>query len=1276
MTREEFKHFVRAFLMAFAVLVMLVLPAGAQITTVGEVVGNVQDSSGAAVPGVMLRLENQATKAALTATTATDGGFVFPSVPTGTYTLTATMKGFDTAVYSNMVVNAARTTNQAVTLKVGAVTETVEITGSAPALQTTTTEISNTVEQKYLQDLPLGGREALPFALLSAGAQQGVTSRDSTFEGMPGAAISITLNGIENNAQRFKSGGTSFYNFVANRLEQVQETTVTTSNLGTDANGQGAMQINFVTKQGSNGFHGEAFWQHQNSALNANDWFNNANRIRKPVFIQNDQGGALGGPIIKNRLFFFVTFAEVLTPQSGSYLANVLTPSAQSGTFSYVGTDGSAHSVNLLNLAAQNGLPSTINPIIGAQLQKIQAATSAGAVSFQDPIRNTLRWVEPDPTTNYYPMARIDYQISSKLRFNISDIYDHNVNAAGFRGTDLPGSFATEQSYGQISNPYIATAELAWVIKPNLVNDASFGIQGTQETFSTGFNINTFLPRLMRFPLGLQSGVEELNGLAQGNTFQSRDNPVYNFFDNLSLQHGSHSFTFGGNYIRTTMHQETLGSAGIPTYNFGLVASDPALQMFNTTNFPGISSTSLSDAQNLYALLTGRISSATEVVNVNAQSHTYAPLSPVQLREAMTSFGLYFADNWRVNRSLTLNYGLRWDFQGDNENPNNIYTSPTLGDLFGPSGFAGGNTPNLFNPGSLNGIANPAIYQRSKAYNADYINPAPHIGLAWNPSVQNGMLGKAFGDRKTVFRAGYSLSYYSEGLLNFTDEAGSNPGLRQNATLTSGTDFTPGLAVGQTLPAFNFFPSSFTFPLPLSNFAFSGTTISTIDPNIKAPYVQTWSAGIQRELKEGTVFEIRYAGNHALDLWHTYNVNEVNIFENGFLNQFQAAQQNLAINQANGKGATFAYNGLAGQTQTPIFNTAFSGLPASQGFGNSNFLTYLNTGQAGAMATSIAQSPTYFCRMVGGSFSPCATRGFTAAGSYPINFFVLNPYIFGGTSPAGATNANLLSSNSFSKYNGLQFEFRQRFSRGITLNVNYTYSHSITDRYNKNVDGTGNFSTLRDRAMNVAPSPWDLRHVIQAFGTYDIPFGRRRRFYVNNGIVDAIAGGWTIGSIFRFQTGLPFELSSGYLTVNQMDSGVVPKATASQLQSNVGVYKTGNAYVNYINPALLSASGTANPAYLASPTTPGQFGSYLYLYGPHFITDDMSIAKQMPIIGEHLRMEIRAEMVNAFNHPIFQVPTGGTFGINTISINSNAFGRATSTTTLPRQVQFRVRFVF
>ncbi len=1243
----------------------------AQIATTGQIVGTVQDQSGAVIPGAEVQLQNEETKAIQTATASTEGGFVFPTVLPGSYTLTVTKQGFEVTSYKGLIVYAARTSNQTVTLKVGAVNQVVEVQGGAQVLHTTTTTISDTVDQKYLQDLPLTGRDTLPFALLQAGAQQGTNSRDSTFNGLPGGAINITLNGIANNSQRFKSGGTSFFAFVTPRLEAVQEVTVATSNLGANSTGQGAIQIQYVIKSGTNAFHGEVFWQHENSALKANNWFNNARNIRRPVFIRNDQGGAIGGPIIRDKLFFFVSYAHVKTPQSQEFEARVLTPAAQMGFFTYVGSDGIQHTENLLDKAQERGFPGTVNPIIAAQLQKIQSSTSAGAVSPLDLFRNRVRWVAPSPVTNQFPVARIDYQVTEKLRLSVSDFYNRNVTDRGFRGTVLPGTFSTEQSVGQISNPYITNASATWTLRPNMINEFNFGIQGTQEIFNIGYDRSLYQPSLLNFPLTLASGLEAMNNAGFETTFQPRNNPVYNLANNFYYQRGNHSFSFGGNYIRSRVNVGTLGDAGIPRYTFGVIGGDPVDDIFDNSALPNIPPDARNDALALYALLTGRISNVAKSVNVDEKSKQYAVDQPFTRRERQTSFGLYFQDSWRFNRSLTLNYGLRWDFQGDSFNTNDIYTSPTLLDLFGPSGSALGgddNSPNLFNPGSLPGIANPNIQQRSHAYSRDFINPGPHLGIAWNPSFQNGLRGRLFGDRKTVFRGGYSISYYSEGMLNFTNNAGNNPGLRQTGNLVPGVDFAAGtLSLGDPLPLFNLSPGSFGSPLALSNFAFTtNTTISTIDPKIRAPYVQTWSASIQREFGQGSVLEVRYAGNRGVRLWRTYNINEVNIFENGFLKQFQDAQSNLAINTANGITG-FANNGYPGQAATPIFAAAFEGVAPNLGFANGTFINLLRTGQAGALANTFASTSTYFCKLVGNGFGPCANLGFNTPGQYPINLFRLNPFL--GT-------ANVLSDNSSSNYNGLQIEFRQRITHGLTMNMNYTYAHAMNDRYNKNVDNIGNFATLRNRRLDYGPSTFDIRHVFQAYGTYDLPVGQSRKFSMKNPVLNGVLGGWTVGTIFRMQSGLPFKLSSGRMTVNQSDSGVVLNGlTASDLQKMVGVFKSGPD-VYFIDPKLTGDNGQADSSFLSPAESAGQFGAFVYLYSPKFVTADLSLAKAMPLVKERVRMEIRAEMVNAFNHPIFEVPTGGTFGVTPVSITATSFGRTTSTTTVPRQVQFRVRFTF
>jgi hypothetical protein len=1267
--RRNMKRVSNVSLMVWLLLAVLtnVPPALAQVTITGEIVGTVQDQSGAVVPDVKLQLQDEATKAIRTTTSGADGGFVFVSLKPGNYDLTATKEGFQTAVYTGIVVNTARTTNQTVTLMVGKVAQTVTVEGAAPVLQTTATTLSSTVETKGLNDLPLAGRAVLPFALLMPGVQRTTSDRDSTINGLPGGAINVTFDGINNSSQRFKTAGTSFWAFTNPQLESVAEITVSTSNLGGNSAGQGAMQIQMVPRSGTNTLHGELFEQHQNAALNANTWFNNARGTKRPGYILNNFGFAVGGPILRNKLFFFAGYGQSNQPSSVANESWFLTPLAQSGTFTYTGTDGNTYTANLLPLAGAAGLPSTIDPIIAAQQEKINASLSAvppSAISSVDANINDVRWVQPASFLNQYPTLRLDYNVTDKIRLNATAQYWHR-NLPNTTPPPFPGSGFKQFSYGFASDYYIADAGFTWMLRPNLTNEVKLGVQSNRENFNTGAVITQFLPRCLNWPLGLSSGIDANVQNTCWNAPWIRNNPVYNLVDNLSWVRGSHTVTAGGDVLRTTMYETSWGLAGIPAYNFGIASGDPAGSLFTT--LPAISSDDLSYAQTLYALLTGRVSSVYSYRNINEKTHQYADLAPNTDREKLVSFGLYLQDSWRVNRSLTLDYGLRWDFQGDDENTNGIYSSPTLADLFGPSGAGPSGAANLFNPGSFLGIQNPNIWQRSKTYNRDYINPAPHLGIAWNPSFGEGLRKRLFGDRKTVFRGGFAINYYGEDMINFQTAGGYNPGRSQSESLYPGMPgFAPGgLSVSSPMPPFGVYPESFSFPIPLSDFTFWGTWIYTTNPNLHAPYVQNWSAGMQRELTDSTVLEVRYVGNRGVHLWHQYNLNEVNIFENGFLKEFLAAQKNLAING----GASFADTGAPGLTATPIFDAAFAGLSSDIGYANGSFISMLQTGQAGGLASSLAGSYYYLCNLLGTSFSPCAYSGST--GTYPINFFQLNPYMAGGA-------AQMLSDDSYSTYNGLQAELRRKLARGLTFDVNCTWSHTLTDRNNKNIDSSSNWTTLRNLALNKAPSPWDIRHTFQGYGTYDLPFGRGRRFSVSNSIANQIVGGWTVGGIFRVRSGVPFELSSGRYTFNDEDSGVALASgvTASKLQSMVGTYRSGQPQIFFVDPAKLKGSdGRANTDYLMAPTAPGQLGSFVYLYGPKLVTTDLSVSKQIRIT-ERYRLVFQSEFLNAFNHPDFQNSSVYVYGVSPVSIRSTTFGRTTTTAVGPRNIQFRLRFLF
>lgn len=1247
-----------ALLMAF---VLCCNPAFPQVKVTGEVAGTVVDPSAAIIPNAELKLLDLASGATQSATSNREGGFAFSNLRPGTYQLTVSGSGFETSVVNSVVVDAGRTTNLHVVLNVGSVSTTVEVNASSAVVETTSSTISTTVRNEGVVNLPLAGRDVLTFALLTPGAQQPANARFSTYNGLPGAAINITLDGINDNSQRFHSGDTSFFTFAPIRLGAVDQVTVSTAGTTSDSAGEGAAQVRFVTKRGTNKFHGSAFEQFRNDALNANDWFSNAANQPRQRLRLNEFGGNLGGPLWKNKLFFFVNYEESHQPSSSLNSAPVLTTEAQSGIFRYRGTDGQIHTANLLQIAAANGLPSGIDPTIAGQLNQINGFASHGNLLGSDLIRNSLTWNQPGNVTQRYPTARVDYQIKPNLLWYGT----WNLWWRKILGTpDYPTAPVASGSFK--STYYIASSALDWTISPTLLNQFNFGVQSNVELFNGENNLNVYNNqgnRILNFPLNLPT-------IIPGFVFsQPRNNPVYNLYDNVTWSKGSHTLGFGGTLLHTSSYQFTFGNIGLPSYNFAVISSDPAASAFNSGSMPAISSSDLPNALALYALLTARVSSVTSNRAVSEQNHQYSNGNPLVLRDAENRGGVYVQDSWRTTPQLTLNYGLRWEFSGAAHNTNGVYTSPDFVNLLGPS-------TSLFKPGTLGGPSSPQIAQRSTVYNGDFVNPAPNVGFAWNPS-------RIMGGDKTVIRGSFGINYFHEGLNTFESVASGNPGDLQNSFANAGTDFSPGsVSLASPLPTLNTSPASFSFPIPESLFTFNNNFLSA-NPNIHTPYVENWSFGVQRRLGNNSAMELRYVGNHSVHMWRIFNMNEVNIFENGFLSEFQKAQTNLAINQANAKNG-FANNGLPGQVPLPIFETAFGTLGGTQspvstnaGFNNGTFITLLQQGQAGSLANSLAGNSTYLCRLVGGSLPACATRGFTSAGSYPINFFQANPF-------AAGRDIRLLSDPSAASYNGLQLQFRQSNFHGLNLTANYTYSKSLTDRYGDLNTDFFNFSTLRNTRLNRGPAQFDLRHSFQAYFTYDLPVGRGRPLDIENSVWNSLFGGWGISAIVRGQSGRVFELTSGRATVNQYDSGVVLSGiTSGQLQNLIRTQPGPTGTVLYVDPSVIGSDGRANPAFVGVPSTPGQRGQYVYLYGPGFWNLDSSLLKEVSI-HERVKVNFQAEFLNILNHPNFLVGTsgfipgpGGTSlgGINS-SIQSTTFGQTTSLANGPRNIQLRLTVSF
>jgi carboxypeptidase family protein len=1266
-------------------VVLIALPcAWAQHGTEGNVSVTVLDPSGSVVDGAQLELRDLSTNAARTAQSSSAGTYTFVNLPLGNYKLTASKPGFKSQVFDQVVVQATKTTDINATLAVGALSETVEVTATAaPLIETTSNAIGNVIDLKQIEDLPIQGRDLTQLTQLVPGYTGTLADGGGTWNGLPSIAQGNSIDGVQGSAGRMKFGGAA-EPAVEPRVENIQEMTVQTDQLDLNQGyGTSSMQINFVTRRGSNAFHGRAYEDFRNDWLDANSWSNdfvNASQPRLPgnrlplpnKLILNEFGGSVGGPIIKNKLFFFGGLSLHRQPSQATPFAKVIGSSAQSGMFTYIGNDLAPHTVDLFNLAAScticgaTPLPTQVNQVVQSQLSDINSALKLGALTQDpDPSYVDLNWHVPTPDNEYFPTVRLDYNATDRMRFNVAWNYTHIDQPASIVQA-LPGSTFSSSGAGNRFKNYTAAFGFDWTLSPTVVNEFRGGFLYNGNFF--GYNAKT--PPPGTFVVSWQTFVPTNGNNGNGTSFVTPVGsyyPLFNASDTMTWQRHSHTLNFGFSWWREQNHYYN-GVLGFPTLNLGLSAQDPAANAFTTSTLPNSTNTNaVSEAQNIYAALVGRVSGAFGNYSYTKKTNSYCEgcIGAYNLDELQKSFGFFAQDSYRIKPTLTLNYGLRWDFTWPDYDLTGAYHSAAPDAIWGPSGVN-----NLFHPGSLNGTMNPQITQNSAPAKPWYIAPQPAIGFAWNPRGLN----------NTVIRGGFSLRKFTEPQQYFWNQASDYgsfyfqnfqlvsqavgggtqpPGTYAPGTLALGNSSGNLVLNGQSIgvgsiscvsppPAvYACTPATYHVNEPESDFTFlGGPGVNGVDPNIKQPYTESWNFGIQRQIGQSRALELRYIGNRSLRQWMTINQNEVNIFENGFLKEFRTAQANLALNG----GTTFADStngGVAATAPLPIMDAAFSGdSNLGDTFQNGGFINLLNTGQAGAFASSLANTPLWFCDLVGSTaFAPCANNaGINVAGAgYPINFFQVNPYAIG----TGFVFSQLVS-EGYSNYNGLQVDLRQRAWHGLQFDANYTWSHTLGITTQNNWQGAVTSFTLRNMRLSYGPALFDVRHSIHISGTYDLPIGRGRALSTGNAL-DRVIGGWTLGTIFTFQTGNPFPIAGGnggnQATFNDYgDGGVVLNGvTVSQLQSSVGVYHIqGQPNVDFINPKYLANGGTgggANPSFLSPNTTPGTIMRPIWLYGPHFINDDISMTKRFAIT-ERVNLSLQAMALNAFNHPTFQVGSG------------------------------------
>ena len=1238
-----------------------------QLRIVGSISGTVQDPVGAVVPNARVVLKDQKTGLTRETTTTEGGTFLFPDLASGLYDVTVSLAGFKTEVVPNISVSTSKTTDVRIGLEVGQPSETVTVTSdTANLLDTSSQLITNTLSTKTVTELPLGSRSnTLAFARLAQGAQP-PTGGDTRYNNLPGGAVNVTVDGINNASNGFKSGGTVFFVTVPVRLGAVDEVTVETGGLTAESGAQSGANVKFTTKRGGESYHGSFFYEPQSERFNSNTWSRNAQNLPRLYNRTQNYGGNAGGPLLpfgswKKKAFFFVNYERAYSPIRNARTITVLTPAAQQGIFTYLvsGTTNQLRTANVLQLASAKGLPTTLDPVVQSILainNKIpQGATQIS--SGNDFNHNTYTWPAENNNYAYFPAARFDAFVTRKQQFTWSWNYRHNWQA-GERRMPVPDI--------QRTNPFrlgyfIWSAALQSTFSPRLFNELRYGTQhsGDSNARAEYGDFYTYNGKPLRIGGTLPFG-PTVPFIDQPNV--TGRHTIVTLYDTMTLTRGQHTFTFGGSY-RSTEWNDTQVIFQVPTYGTGTPSGDPlsASTAFTTTTLPGINSTETGNPLTLYNLLVGRVSSSnfTKVVNPNDLTYSGNSINYTFTKSLMG--GAFFQDKWRFNKSLTLQFGLRWEVQGPMHDTKQLAAIPDLASIFGPSKA-------LFSPGVLSGNNDPTMQVGVVPYKRDWKNFAPNFGFAWNPDFEKGWLKKLTGGNKTVVRGYWGQVYYDEGTQFFAANVGPNIGKTLSATT-----LIPGQTGQTNLPAFYTLSNVVANPLTVSNFAFttstypktfhisdqtfSGRTVAGFDPTLRAPYTINYDFGIQRELWRNTVLEARYVGNQAHLVWRTSNLNEVDIFNNGFLQEFRNAQSNLKINQAAGVNS-FQNLGRPGQVALPIFDAAFGArgglgaIAAGSGYQSTGFIDNLTNGAAGSLAGTLATNQNYVCRMFGSSFSPCARVLPTAnvAGPYPINFFLLNPFV--------GNRLNYIDDTGWDSYNGLQVQFRQRLSEGLNWNVNWTWSKSLTnipaDNQNQSVD----FLTLRDFSTTRRESLFDIRHTIQIAGTYDLPIGRGKLLALNNSVLNAVFGGWTWGNIVVFNTGQPVQLTGGFATVNNSNNPGVggvqlaPGVTLKQIQKLfhakliplTSLNRAGASPTQFlaVDQSLIGPDGRANPAFLSPNRTPGSFGQVLFIRDRNTFTWDMSILKNVRL-REEMRLQLFAGFSNVLNHPRWGIPDTNVF---------------------------------
>lgn len=1194
-------------------------------TATSQVGGVVSDPSHAVIPGATVTATNEATGVVMHQNTTGSGVFQFSSIPPGSYTLTIEAGGFKTERRTGVIVNVGTPVTSNFTLEVGATAETVTVAASSVALTTNNATLGEVIDRREVAELPLNGRNVQMLITVQPGMVE-TTGGEINVNGGRSYSANLTIDGIDGNESSAPGLTKNLYGI---NPDNVQEINVVTSNPDAMVGRNSGVNISAATRSGTNQFHGSMFDFFRNTDLNAADFLGKAKGIAKQQLHMNQYGVSVGGPIRKNKTFFFgsyqAQYTNVAVPieQAAGSAVTVYSPTARSGVFRYFVANPSAP-FSIGGSTITKNSPLLVNNLTGALNPGVRTCTSptdsSCVASFNivgnDPLGlgvdpNIAKVFAKEPTVNNYGagdglnyggyswnspyqirgpyyMARLDHMINENNTIFGRYIYAQNNTLNGDPANSnpqvLPGFAPEGESYWPAHNFAMGYRH---VFSPLAMNDLTVGFSRVKLLYTQGEATPGFPQTLIPWSFNLVT----TPWFSAPSVSRTLTTPQ--IIDNFTFTKGSHIISAGAN-IRLYEQNDYRGSVGgqnlTPVISLSASTRPPsgfALPAVASSTVAGINSSDLANLQSAINDLLGIPATITQRFNGNLKNNTYLPylsnghVTMYDEGYRMKQYDSYVQDVWKVRPNLTVTYGVRWEI--------NMPPTEAGGRVYVP------NVP-------VNGTQGPVTFTHADTFfprkNLDAFGP--RLSVAWNP-----------GGEKNLIRAGYTMAYDAMATLPITAVASSVPGevatcgvtlTATGATTTTGCSPVSNVRLGQgfatSLSVSSLLPQSFVNPP--NQVKSNAPAIGVFAPDMKIPTVHEWNLTFQRQLRDDTVVSIAYVGKRGTRLYRNYNINQVNA--GPILPSFLTMKQNVA-NKCNADG-TGCPSGVVG-TPIPIVQ---SGLVAASFVNSSTSSTDLAQNAAGNFATRIENSTT-------------------AAGLRPNEQF---------------NTINYLDSGGDSYYHSLQATFRKRFAAGLTLGGAYTFSKSIDDGSS---DPTGASVSISATALSDisnwrnmrARSNFNRASVLTMNSVYQLPFGKGKRYLSTaSKPLNTIAGGWSLSGIGLYQSGQPFSVYSGALTENgtyQSFAALTGPLPVAKLQDQAGI----------VGPVLFtSTNGFALPA-------PGSNGAGRNLFtGPSFFNIDMTASKEL-VVGERYHITLRGEAYNLLNH--MNWTTG------TVSILSSTFGQ-------------------